>query len=489
MEFRHIKEPLLEFGEGLSVCPKDGIATKGTYDRNQVRPVQIKLGVVGKEESVEKVLNWLINSKDYIPGKESKREKPKLFPAFPGFNSQTAFKSEIIYDETYIRNLNNSEFDKIKENSDSVESLISATIDLYLNEIKFLAKNKVADVIICVLPEKFVQGFLESEKDPEKPSANADSTQENDNEYQNGNDAEDEEEHSLETDFRRLFKAKSMKYNILIQIVRDRIVKPSSSMQDPASIAWNLYTALYYKAGGTPWALRKDSASIDCYAGISFYRSRDKKTLQTSIAQIFNEVGKGVILRGEPVEIKSNDRIPHLSEDQAYRLMNRALTEYRDSLRINPQRLVIHKTSNFNEDEIRGFEKAANEHAVYSTDMVTIMRTDLRLFREGMFAPRRGSHLALDSHNHLLYTRGSVDFFETYPAKYIPSPILVRLFKYDSSPNKICEEILALTKMNWNNTQFDRKYPITIECARKVGDILKYLNEDEKEQLKYSFYM
>ena len=53
----------------------------------------------------------------------------------------------------------------------------------------------------------------------------------------------------------------------------------------------------------------------------------------------------------------------------------------------------------------------------------------------------------------------------------------------------LCDEIIALTKMNWNNTQFDRQMPITIECARNVGEILKYLDPDDEMQLKYSFYM
>lgn len=485
MELRHIPEPLLEFGIGQSVCPKEGISKHFPYDSDRVRPTQIKLGIVGKEESIEKVVGWFNSTKNFVEAKTSKRPKPNLFPEFPGFNSSTCFKSEIIYDDSYVRILKNSDFEEIKNSSDSVESLIEDTISLYLNEIKFLAKNKVADVIVCVLPEKYVSNFLDSETDEEKPSANESAEADDDEEIK-----EEEELSELEMDFRRMFKAKSMAYNIPIQIVRDRIVKPTSEMQDPASIAWNLYTALYYKAGGIPWAIRKSTNSIDCYAGISFYRSRDQETLQTSIAQIFNEAGKGVILRGEPVEIHSDDKIPHLSEEQAFSLMDRALGEYRDALKINPQRLVIHKTSNFTEDEISGFERAANKYDVYSLDMVTILsRSPIVLFRESMYAPRRGSHLTLDEKNHVLYTRGSVEFYETYPGKYIPSPLHIRLFKYDSSPNKICEEILALTKMNWNNTQFDRKYPITIECARKVGEILKYLEDDEKEQMKYSFYM
>lgn len=43
--------------------------------------------------------------------------------------------------------------------------------------------------------------------------------------------------------------------------------------------------------------------------------------------------------------------------------------------------------------------------------------------------------------------------------------------------------------MNWNNTQFDGKYPITIGCARRVGQIMKYLGEGDKPQISYSYYM
>ena len=51
------------------------------------------------------------------------------------------------------------------------------------------------------------------------------------------------------------------------------------------------------------------------------------------------------------------------------------------------------------------------------------------------------------------------------------------------------QEILALSKMNWNNTQFDGFEPITIRAARQVGKILKYVGERDHMQPHYSFYM
>jgi len=126
---------------------------------------------------------------------------------------------------------------------------------------------------------------------------------------------------------------------------------------------------------------------------------------------------------------------------------------------------------------------------VNSADFVTILDTKLRLLREGLYPPYRGTHIQMDYSTHLLYTRGSVKYYRTYPGRYIPQPLEIRIVDSDESPGQICKEVLGLTKMNWNNTQFDGKYPITIECARKVGQIMKYIGDDEKPQIRYSYYM
>jgi argonaute-like protein implicated in RNA metabolism and viral defense len=63
------------------------------------------------------------------------------------------------------------------------------------------------------------------------------------------------------------------------------------------------------------------------------------------------------------------------------------------------------------------------------------------------------------------------------------------VFENDSSLEELAEEILGLTKMNWNNTQLDGRLPITLECAKKVGEIMKYVDLGEKPQVSYSFYM
>jgi hypothetical protein len=470
MDIKLLEEPLLQFNVGEHICPRAGISQYTVADLNNVRPDKIVIGFVGSSDSIGTLISWIKKCKNPIEAKKS--NQPNLFPGFPGFNSKVAFKSEIVYDESYVRKINNSTFEQVKKSSEDINDLITKSVELYLAEIKFLAKNKNPDVILCVLDEQFTKMIYGT------------STAEVENDL-----IDEDESLEVEFNFRRLLKARAMEYNAPIQIVRDRISKPSSDMQDEATIAWNFFTALYYKASGTPWALKKNANSNTCFAGISFYKSRDKRTTQTSVTQIFNEHGNGVILRGTPVKESKKDKQPHLTEQQAFDLLHSSLKEYYDAVKIFPQRLVIHKSSNYSEEEVDGFRRVASEMKINSVDLVTIMPTNFRLYREKDYPPFRGTMFSLDKQRHFLYTRGFIGFYGTYPGRYIPSPVEVRLFSYDESPEQICREILMLTKMNWNNTQFDRKFPITIDCSRNVGEILKYVENDQKPQIKYGFYM
>jgi hypothetical protein len=85
--------------------------------------------------------------------------------------------------------------------------------------------------------------------------------------------------------------------------------------------------------------------------------------------------------------------------------------------------MVLHKSSLFNDAEVRGFENAAADMRVQSTDFVTILDSDFRLFRKGIYPPYRGSQVELDKKTHVLYTRGSVKYYRTQTSLYIPQPL------------------------------------------------------------------
>jgi hypothetical protein len=45
----------------------------------------------------------------------------------------------------------------------------------------------------------------------------------------------------------------------------------------------------------------------------------------------------------------------------------------------------------------------------------------------------------------------------------------------DSAVAQIAKEVLSMTKINWNSTQMNQKFPLPIRAARKVGEVLKYV--------------
>lgn len=469
MKLTTLSEPLLEFGTGTHICPRTGIEHMGVYDqRDELRRTELRIGVVGRGEGIDLLDEWLERCRIGI---ERKKESKllNLFRGFGGINQNYGFLTRLINSPQYTRTLKKSEISEVVKLSSRAHR-VERAVDLYYEQIRFLAENRSVDVIVCVVPNEMFDSITAAAKDDEA------------------------EESELEHNFRRILKAKCMHLGTPLQLVREKtilITKQSGDQQDAATKAWNFCTALYYKGNRTiPWRLVEDTAKLrSCYIGVGFYKSRDGETVSSSLAQVFDEFGHGIILRGTPVSIDKKNRHPYLNADQAYALLSDALEEYDRALEHMPARIVIHKSSHFRESELEGFRRALDEKGIRSKDFVAITDTDIRLFSDKDYPPKRGTLLTISEMEGVLYTRGTVDFYKTYPGMYVPNPLKITVYEQDSSLESLCEEILGLTKMNWNNTQMDGRLPITLECARKIGDIMKYVRPAEKPQVSYSFYM
>ncbi|MEJ7736401.1 MAG: hypothetical protein WKF97_03150 [Chitinophagaceae bacterium] len=75
------------------------------------------------------------------------------------------------------------------------------------------------------------------------------------------------------------------------------------------------------------------------------------------------------------------DRKPHLTYVQSNALLKDALTKYKFATGAMPGRLVLHKTSKYYDDELDGFGQAMSALGITEYDIVTVMETDLRFFR------------------------------------------------------------------------------------------------------------
>lgn len=469
MKLTMLAEPLLEFGTGTHICPRTGIENMGVYDqRDELRRTELRIGVVGRGEGIDLLDDWLEKCRDGIERKTSS-QLLNLFRGFGGVNQSYGFLTRLINSPQYTRPLKKSDIAAVVKLASRAERVERAA-ELYYEQIRFLAENRSVDVIVCVMPNDMFDSVTTKASD-DQPEGD-----------------------ELEHNFRRILKAKCMHLGTPLQLVRETtilITKFSGDQQDPATKAWNFCTALYYKGNRTiPWRLVEDNAKPrSCYIGVGFYKSRDGETVSSSLAQVFDEFGHGIILRGTPVSIDKKNRHPYLGEEQAYELLRDALDEYDRALEHMPARIVIHKSSHFRQSERDGFMRALDEKGIRSKDFVAITDTDIRLFGDEDYPPKRGTLLTISETEGVLYTRGTVDFYKTYPGMYVPSPLKITVYEQDSSLESLCNEILGLTKMNWNNTQMDGRLPITLECASKIGDIMKYVSPTEKPQVSYSFYM
>jgi len=471
----HIEEPELQFGQSKHIDIKYGILNYGVFDFDlENSPRKINVGIIGTNDTILKTKLWLVECAKKIPAKKG-TTKLNLFPYFPGFNSETAFYSEIVNETNFNGSISKHDVEGLTEIKD-LEELVTESVNLFIEQLAYLSEKQIKlHVIICAIPlELYELTTLRSQLS-----------------------------NSTLWNFRRMLKAKSLKYRIPLQlilpstydssVIKKLKIRPveNSSLQDKATIAWNFFTALYYKSGGVPWRLIRNFTDLQtCYIGISFYRSLDNSSVQTSVAQVFNERGEGIIIKGAQAKFSKVDMQIHLSADNAELLLINALKKYRQEHKTLPARIVLHKTSEYNQEEIDGFISAIRNLNIELYDFLSLSKSMIRLFREkGKYPPLRGTFWDLDEENKILYTKGSIDFYQTYPGLYVPRSLHIKVAWNEQNIRKVASEILALTKMNWNNTQFDNSMPITIAAARHVGEILKYVPDEEIIESRYSFYM
>lgn len=486
----HLAEPLLEFGGGgRHVDVRFGLMDYGPVDFSTDRTRTTRLGIVGSAQTAGKLREWLQRCESGIPAKNSRQ--PNLFPAFPGSSITGPFRSYFEAADADTRTIPAVVIAKIA-NEKNDDTAIRDAIEAFAMEVQTLAESdRPPQVIICALPVEIIERVS---------NMRAAASEEE------GESEEDEERRVrlANENFRGGLKAITMNYRVPIQIVwpttydNDAVVKRKLAtlstrlVQDEATRAWNFFCALYYKAGGTPWRMVRDNRDYAAtFLGISFFESQDRSALLTSSAQLFDERGEGLILKGGPALEDKTNRQPYLSADDAFRLTRNALQTYKREHRNYPARLVIHKSSRFHPDEMAGFQQAVEAAEIDIADFLWLPhRSPVRLFRNGIYPPLRGTAMRLDDEQTILYTRGSVDFFRTYPGMYVPNPLRICAQRRDSADwDLLLRETLALTKMNWNGTQFDGALPVTLKAAKQVGEILKYVPEGTVPDPRYRFYM
>ena len=263
-------------------------------------------------ECIEGTARWLESCRTGFEAKTSRQ--PNLFPPFPGLSFEETFRCEFVTSDELQRVLPPKEIARLVAVPGQRE-MTRAVVESIADEIGVLAERTTKpDVVLIALPIEIIQRTYNA-----RVAAPSEV------------DEEREGEVGPDLDFRGMLKAAGMKLHLSIQLLWPTTFDPAYKIprklketsdrrtQDPATIAWNLLTALYYKAGGLPWRLARDARQLrTSFVGLSFYRSLDGEHIHTSTAQMFDERGEGLILRGgRMVESEEDIRAGDAADVQA----------------------------------------------------------------------------------------------------------------------------------------------------------------------------
>lgn len=456
---RWLGEPVLGFAGGVEhPDPKVGIPYAGPRSLGSAahRSV-INVGFVGTGQGVDTMHRYLTAAADGVDGDETHHP-------FPGFRSEVGFRADLRTDDRLTRLVTAGEVRSIMAKGKRQLPRFEELLNVLEDRVRHLANlDSPPDLVVVVLPD-----------DMAKRCGTADFRHEG---------------AQVHRDLHAAFKARCMQYRMPTQIVWESTTRLSETfsrdLEHPADVAWNLFTALYFKAGGFPWS-PVGLEDGTCFVGIDFYRPQgDRSSVRASLAQAFAENGDAFVLRGSEFR-PSNSRSTHLPADRAAELVSAVRSSYEDYFRRPPRHVVIHKRSVFDAQEREGFQDSLSD---ITFDLVAVRpANEMRLLRNGEYPPQRGT-LYTCGNERFLYTTGTLAATGLYPHGHVPGPLQISDHVGDTAYPTILRDVLLLTKMNWNTARYAERMPVTLEFANKVGDVLKEIGPDRTPEARYAFYM
>lgn len=494
LDLQTLPTPRLEFGgAGDFRVVRQGLLQGGPFDLRfgAARKKQLLLGLVGPKETVELMAAWVARCQKPIPAVGPNKS---ISIDFPG--SAEVFKAQFetaaaLTDE--IDTQNPMDWHRAQQMVDKF-ARFEAVLRLFEAGVQRLAQRDIArpDVILCGLSDWILANCRRvdrrlSEKERKALERSKRLSPQLDL-FLGTEEADEVEENLLQRDFRRALKARCMRFGIPIQICTPALLVDGHRNEEPATRAWNFNTAVYYKAGGLPWRIANENVST-CFVGITFhhFRTNLRHLVRSSLAQAFSSDGEGFAIRGEPVPIDSSQgRHVHLSTEQAYSLGSAVIREYRNRAGATPTRLVLHKTSAFDDDEKEGFDDVFSDIPV--VEYVHLLPTNFRLVRFGAYPPSQGTLCSVNDERFFFFTSGFVPELGTYPGPHIPRPWEIRI----SDRDRLLEtagDIYALTKVNWNSTNPNVSQPVTLGFSRRIGGVLQEVPDEQQPQTSFRFYI
>ncbi|QFT61800.1 hypothetical protein [Roseivivax sp. THAF30] len=490
----HLNEPELDFRHGQrSHHPKDGLFLYGPHQARK-KPQEVRIGVIGTQEGLGHFGSWSRRLLEGIrvppPGPSEKKDRLHLAD-FAGLEETFG----ITFDPERCRTLA-VEMEAIDRATrlQNMHEAVDAVARVYIDRLEKFRRNEegAIDVWLFVVPEIVYERCrpesrrtglaLLPGKSPKKQRTREDLPLLS---LDPSFDTRAEDIFDDVPDFRRHIKAKLLSI-APSQILRETTLEPGAfpnsagyptrTTQDPATVAWNLATGIYYKTQERPpWRL-SDVRDGVCYIGMVYKNLPNNRDNHVCCAaQMFLGEGDGVVFRGANGPWKTGDYEYHLSATAAEDLLATVIEAYEDAHSAPPKELFIHGQASFNDEEWEAFCRAAPPGTNVVGVRIRSTNGDTKLFRDGDYPVIRGTALHLDDRNAYLWTSGYVPQLDTYIGPETPNPLIVTILraKYRRpAMQTVLADIMGLTKINYNTCNFNDGLPVTVRFAKMVGDIL-----------------
>lgn len=489
-------EPHLEFAHGQCLpSPHDGLGLFGPYDLTRSsQPKNIVYGLIATDTGIAAFRQWgeILNNAQIHPEEASRR----LWPPFPGFEAVTgavwpvepAWKQSL--DATAL-----TDAAVIKDPYQRAAKLVSFYLDPIARARK---RDENFGVFVCVVPDVVWQN-CRPKSVVSLGTGRRLSSKERKLRKQGMGDLFDEyevDDYQYSVDFRRQLKAKAMEYGIPIQILRESTLKPDDGFEfgdrglTPLSDrAWNLTTALYYKAGGKPWRLASAREGV-CYLGIAFRLAEENKSTACCAAQMFLDSGDGIVFLGDygPWYSQENKQF-HLTGDAAHNLLSGILRTYQDLDGKPLKEIFLHSRSSISDEEFAGYQKACPPGVSLFGVRIRPETRGFRLFRTGRRPVLRGTFVQDSDRSGFLWANGFKLRLMTYDGWEVPVPLRIDIQHGNADIVQVAKDILSLTKLNYNTCKLGESQPVTVHFSDAVGEILVNNPRTRKAQHSFKYYI
>ena len=490
-------EPELEFRYNQRmVHPRDGLATFGPFDTDlSSQPGRLSYIVIGTAQGMTYFKKWgnAINRPAIFAPEENRR----LWPPFPGF--EAAFCSQWPGDPIRYYQIDQEFLLETLRYSDRYERVFGV-VGCYLEQLKKTIKlDENIDVAICVVPDEIWKNCRPESRvtDPIQRASSKTIEGRRAGQIEMIPDF-DPQQYQMSPDFRRQLKARSMQYEIPLQILRESTLRLTDhkiyGQRDLSPLSdrmWNISTALYYKCGGKPWRLVTARDGV-CYIGIAFRKSNTYEEGKNACcaAQMFLNTGDGIVFLGEYGPwYSSKDKQFHLSESAAYKLLNGVLKTYEEQEGKQLKEIFLHSRSEISKYEFSGYQKACPKGTKLVGVRVRPERFGPRLFRTGKMPVLRGTFRKLNSRSGLLWGSGFKPRLATYNGPEVPIPLRIDVQHGDVPIERVAQDIFGLTKLNYNACRLGESQPVTVRFSDAVGEILISNPTVSHRKPQFKFYI